>query len=69
MDQRLSSRGEELARLLADGDPTVIVNLRADHVAGDDRRSRGCHSSQTPVPVWPCTLRNLAERAAVLKAR
>ena len=66
VDQRLTTHGEELARLLADGDPTVVVNLRIRHVAGEDGRCRGCHASQTPVSIWPCLLRNLADRAARL---
>jgi hypothetical protein len=66
MQRGLTSSGETLARLLADGDPAVVAALLADHVAREDGRCRGCRNSQAPMPTWPCTLRVLADRAAAL---
>ena len=44
-----------------------LHRLVADHTAGPDGRCVACHSTNTPPPVWPCGLRNLAVRE--LRAR
>lgn len=54
----------ELVAVIADGDPGVWMRLRADHVAGPDGHCHACRSSNGAAPVWPCTLRAIADEAA-----
>jgi hypothetical protein len=58
--------GQELAHLLAYSDAIVVERLRAEHTAGPDGRCRACRSVRAVSPLWPCTLRGLADRAAEL---
>jgi hypothetical protein len=44
--------------------PEVIPVLMAQHLPGPDGRCRSCRSGNRSAPLWPCSLRILAETAA-----
>jgi len=57
----------DLPALLADM-PGVVEGLLAAHVPDDRGRCAGCSGQRaTGAPVWPCTLRNVAERASRIR--
>lgn len=55
---RFLAAAREIARM-----PNVVAGLQAAHIAGTDGRCRGCPSTHSVAPRWPCRLRMLADHA------
>jgi hypothetical protein len=51
------------------GWPSVVTALTDRHVAGPDGRCRGCPSSTSAAPRWPCRLAELARLATQVRVR
>lgn len=57
-----------VAQILAAGDPGVWRRLSAEHVADHSGRCRACVRSSGASPVWPCSLRAIADEAERITA-